>query len=105
MSLLTSRRRRCPVCGADHATCGGPTTTTPVDVYDTKGNRVSDQSTLARYEVTVNGRKTVMKLTASEARKRGDDARQLSDGPRAAATDDARAVRTRTKAAPRKASA
>lgn len=60
-------RRTCPVCGAAHAACGGPTSTSPVD-------RLTIQEVFAvgerkKYNAKVNGFDTVLNLTAEEAEK------------------------------------
>lgn len=56
---------------------------------------MSDTSTLARYEVVINGRPTILKLTEKGARAY-PGARKVSDGPRARATSAEMAVRERT---------
>lgn len=52
----------CPLCGANHATCGQPSASQPVDILKERavGNYVQ------KYRVTVNGHETTMKLSAED---------------------------------------
>lgn len=71
MTLLTRRTAggRCP-CGAEHAACGPPSTTVPVDQTIEEVAAVSGP--LKKYQVTLpNGAETVMKLSAADAERRG----------------------------------
>ncbi len=62
---MTLIRRGCPICGADHATCGGPSTTQPVDTLVVQEPRVSR---VQRYE---NEKGQVFSLTPEDAEKLG----------------------------------
>jgi hypothetical protein len=64
----------CPLCGANHAACGQPSTARPVDILAIKESTVANQ----KYRVTVNGRSTVMKLSYDDA-ENYPDAELLDD--------------------------
>jgi hypothetical protein len=56
-------RGRCP-CGAEHAACGPPSTSVPID-YPTQEAAVGGP--LKKYKVTLHGVETVMKLNEADA--------------------------------------
>ena len=60
---------RCPVCGAEHASCGADPLLTAMDaqgeVVDVQGGP------LQAYDVVVNGVNLKMRLSEADARKRG----------------------------------
>lgn len=62
--LITSRSTggKCPVCGEVHATCGGPTTTRPVDECVTEVGAMAGP--LVRVEVRPG---VLIKMTAEQA--------------------------------------
>ena len=64
MLLTTTTVGVCPLCGANHATCGQASTAQPVDILTTRESTVGTQ----KYRVTVNGHKTVMKLSEEDAK-------------------------------------
>lgn len=71
MALISSRtmQGRCPACGAEHAACGTPSSTVPVD-QNVEVAAVGGP--LERYTVTMpNGVETVMKLNAADAERLG----------------------------------
>lgn len=71
MTLINSRtiRGRCPVCSGEHAACGPPSASVPVDE---NWEVAAVGGPLKRYEVTLpGGRKTVMKLNEADAERYG----------------------------------
>ena len=62
---MTLIRRGCLICGAAHATCGGPTTTQPVDVLAVQEPTVSQ---VQRYR---NEKGHVFSMTPEDAAKMG----------------------------------
>jgi hypothetical protein len=67
------RSRRCPVCGADHYTCGGTTETTIGGVLDTRtaAERNRSVSELKSYKVLLNGVPTEVQLTEEDYKRQG----------------------------------
>ncbi|MEU3020094.1 hypothetical protein ABZ635_22165 [Nocardiopsis sp. NPDC007018] len=60
---------RCPICGAEHASCGADPLLTAMDA---QGEVVNVQGgPLQTYDVVVNGVKLRMRLSEADARKRG----------------------------------
>ena len=71
MTLLNSRmiRGRCPVCGGEHAACGPPSGSVPVDQ---RMEVAAVGEPLKEYEVTLpGGRTTTMKLNEADAERYG----------------------------------
>lgn len=71
MALISSRtvKGQCPACGAEHAACGTPSNTVPVD-QNVEVAAVGGP--LNRYKVvTLSGVETVMKLNAADAERLG----------------------------------
>lgn len=66
----------CPLCGAKHAACGQPSTSTPVDAFIRREPGVGP---VRKYKVTVNGSETVLKLNDEDAKAYPDA--QLVDEP------------------------
>ena len=71
MALIASgtmggRGRRCPVCGADHAACGGPTDVVPVDQNVTEA-KVSGKLTSIEIRPGVRVKVTEEQARAHEA--------------------------------------
>lgn len=64
MLLTSTTVGGCPLCGANHATCGPPSTATPVDILAAKESTVATQ----KYRVTVNNHQTTLKLSAEDAK-------------------------------------
>lgn len=62
LMLITSRSINCPVCGAAHATCGGHTTTRPVDECVTEVGAMAGP--LVRVEVRPG---VLIKMTPAQA--------------------------------------
>lgn len=61
--------RGCPLCGAAHAACGHPSTSTPIDIPSEEGRVMTGP--LRVYDVTVDGVPTQMWLTAEHAEQLG----------------------------------
>jgi hypothetical protein len=71
VTLINSRsvRGRCPVCGGEHVACGPPSRSVP---FDQRMEVAAVGEPLQEYEVTLpGGRKTTMKLNASDAERYG----------------------------------
>jgi hypothetical protein len=66
LTLVTSARarRRCPVCGAEHAACGGPTNHQPVDL---PRRAEMSKEPVQRYLVMVDGVERLMLLSPADA--------------------------------------
>jgi hypothetical protein len=63
-------RGRCP-CGAEHAACGPPSSSAPID-FDQLTQEAAVGGALRKYRVTVRpGVETVMKLNAADAERLG----------------------------------
>lgn len=77
MVITGGGRRRCRVCGADHAACGPATSTTPVDARVVM--KESSVGELRTYKARVNGMDTTLKLTEEDAKNLYPDAELVSE--------------------------
>jgi hypothetical protein len=57
----------CPICGAPHATCGGPTSAAPLSLTDLPNRGRYTVDDLREYRYTLNGMPTTGMLTAHDA--------------------------------------
>lgn len=99
MALITSRtaRGRCPVCGANKATCGDVTDVSAVDDPIHQKGQVkvmTEPEQLKEYEYELNGSTVTGSLSAADAEKLG--AREVGASASAGAADEKPASKTRT---------
>ncbi len=78
----------CPICGAAHATCGGPTMSTPIDGEETvvvsmprKGTVRTDPPDMVRVQLKENDIRSYRRADVEEALKSTPGAFILGQGP------------------------
>jgi hypothetical protein len=71
VSLTGATSPRCPLCGDPRHACGDPSDVVPVDQRIERSN--TTMAKLDRYNVTINGHKTIMQLTEAKAKEMGGE--------------------------------